>query len=267
MKKYGFIGLGSQGAPIAQCMINAGLPTVLWARRPASLLPFKESSSEEASTIEELAQLSDYVGVCVVDNNDVIEVCHKLAPNMKSGAYIAIHSTVHPDVCREMARSAARHSVRVVDAPVSGGAPAAVKGELTVMVGGTPDDFAVLTPIFKTFGKLIIHLGDVGAGQHAKLINNAMLAANIAIGHYGFEAAETLGLDRDAFCDLVRHSSGHRFGFDVSARMSAPATFEHGARMLDKDVRLLGEALGESQAFSVINSAATSFLKQALNDT
>lgn len=264
MKKYGFIGLGSQGAPIARRMIDANLPTVLWARRAATLEPFATTAAEYADSIEALAGQVDYVGICVVDNAGVEEMCDRLIPNMRQGSYIVIHSTVQPEVCQALAARARDHGLRFVDAPVSGGAPGAEAGTLTVMVGGASEDVAAITPVLRTFGRLITHLGEVGAGQRAKIINNSMLAANIAIAHHGLEAAAALGIHRDEFTSLVKASSGHSFGFDVCARMTVPASFHHGATMLDKDVRLLSEALPDRSASTVLSDTAQTFLRLAL---
>lgn len=267
MKKYGFIGLGDQGGPIARRMIESGLPTVLWARRPETLQAFADTPAETAATVEELAEQVDYVGICVVDDAGVAEVCRRLIPAMRAGGIIVIHSTVHPALCKALSLEASAKKIALIDAPVSGGGSSAASGTLTVMVGGDAAAFAAAQPALETFGKLIVHLGEVGAGQHAKLINNAMLAANIAIAHCGNEAAKSLGLDRDAFIQLIKASSGHSFGFDVSARMSSPSSFAHGAKLLNKDVRLLGDTLGDVPAFAVIDDAAQSFLKLALADS
>ncbi|MFT3928804.1 MAG: NAD(P)-dependent oxidoreductase [Spongiibacteraceae bacterium] len=259
--KHGFIGLGDQGAPIARRMIDAGLSTVLWARRPESLESFKNTQAGIATSISCLARHVDYVGICVVDDAGVQQVCDQIIPHMRPGGLIVVHSTVNPELCRTFAAKAAEKSLTLIDAPVSGGGAGAEAGTLTVMVGGDISAFNAALPVFKTFGKLIVHLGDVGAGQHAKLINNSMLAANIAIAHYGNEAANLFGLNRDAFIQLIKASSGHSFGFDVSARMSSPAAFSHGASLLKKDVRLLCDALGNVPSVNVIRETAASFLK------
>lgn len=266
MKKYGFIGLGDQGAPIARRMIDAGLPTILWARRPQSLESFANTPAEIATTIGGLAEQVDYVGICVVDDAGVQEVCDQLIPHMRSGGLIVIHSTTHPELCKELSVKAAAKNLALIDAPVSGGGMGAAAGTLTVMAGGSPSAFTAALPVLETFGKLILHLGDIGAGQKAKLINNAMLAANIAIAHYGTEAAMLSGLDRDAFINLIKASSGHSFGFDVSARMSSPASFVHGAKLLNKNVRLFGEVFGEIPSVDVIQNTAQSFLKLTVTD-
>jgi 3-hydroxyisobutyrate dehydrogenase-like beta-hydroxyacid dehydrogenase len=191
--KCGFIGLGSQGAPMAHRMIQAGLPVVLWARRPETLDPYRNTSAEFAPTVAELGGQVDHVGICVVTDSDVEQVCAQLFPSMRPGSRIAIHSTIHPDTCKRMARDAEARGLVLIDAPVSGGAPGAEAGTMTVMVGGDPEAAKAAEPIFRTFGRLIVHLGDVGAGQECKLINNTLMAANLGLAHNALAAGEALG--------------------------------------------------------------------------
>lgn len=264
MAKVGFIGLGSQGAPMARRMVDAGYELVLWARRPESLEPFADTAAEYAASVEALGEQVEHVGVCVVDDAGVQQVCTQLLSVMAPGSRIAIHSTVHPDLCKKLAQQAAEKNIALVDAPVSGGGSGAADGTLTVMVGGDADAVAAVKPVFETFAGLIVHLGAVGAGQHAKLVNNAMMAANLAIAHHGLESAEALGIDRAAFIDLVKVSSARSFSFDVCARMPNPAAFNHGAKLLQKDVNLLGEAMGDSSSFDAIEATARPFLELAL---
>jgi 3-hydroxyisobutyrate dehydrogenase-like beta-hydroxyacid dehydrogenase len=260
--KCGFIGLGSQGAPMARRMIDAGLPVVLWARRSESLDPYRDTQATFAGTIAELGAQAEHVGICVVDDDDVRHVCAQLIPAMRPGGRIAIHSTILPQSCRALAAEAAERGLSLLDAPVSGGAPAAAVGMLTVMVGGDPKAFAAARPVFETFGKLIVHLGEVGAGQFAKLINNTLMAANLAHAHDALTTGDKLGLDRQALVELMNASSGRSFALEVYARLPAPGAFEHGAKMLAKDVRLLGELLGQGDpAYASLNAAAAPFLE------
>jgi 3-hydroxyisobutyrate dehydrogenase-like beta-hydroxyacid dehydrogenase len=266
--KCGFIGLGSQGAPIARRMIDAGLHVVLWARRPEALAPYRGTTAVFASSLSELAAQVQHVGVCVVNDADVKQVCGEIIPAMRSGARIAIHSTVHPDTCRMLAQEAADRGLSLIDAPVSGGAPAAEAGALTVMVGGSTEAFEAAKPIFSTFGRLIVHLGSVGAGQNAKLINNTLMAANVSVAHHALVAGAELGIARDALVQLLLASSARSFGLEVTARMPSPSSFAHGAALLQKDVRLLGEVLGESSpAFAQLGSTAMPFIQLALAGT
>jgi 3-hydroxyisobutyrate dehydrogenase len=261
MTKLGFIGLGSQGAPMARRMLDAGYPLVLWARRAETLAAFSDTAAETASSIAELGAVTEHVGVCVVDDAGVQDVCDQLIPAMRPGGRIAIHSTVHPRLCVALAERAAARGLSLIDAPVSGGGPAAAAGKLTVMVGGEEQAVAAARPIFETFAGLIVRLGGVGAGQTAKLVNNALMAAHVAMAHYALAAGSALGLDRRALTDIVKVSSGRSYGFEVYARLPTPSAFVHGARLLAKDVRLLGEVLGADPSFTAFRDVAAPFLE------
>jgi 3-hydroxyisobutyrate dehydrogenase-like beta-hydroxyacid dehydrogenase len=262
----GFIGLGSQGAPMAQRMIDAGFTTVLWARRPETLEPYRSTAAKFAATVAELGAQVDHVGLCVVTDDDVRQVCDQLIPAMRPGAVIAIHSTINPKTAQAVEKQAAERGVRVLDAPVSGGSPGAQAGTMTVMVGGDPNVAAAARPVFESFGRLIVHLGEVGAGQHAKLINNTLMAANLGLAHNALVAGEKLGIGRAALAELVQASSGQSFALGVAARMPTPAAFSHGGGLLAKDTRLLGEVLGQDDpAYQGLRDAALPFLNLALD--
>jgi 3-hydroxyisobutyrate dehydrogenase-like beta-hydroxyacid dehydrogenase len=179
---------------------------------------------------------------------------------MKAGSRIAIHSTILPSTCVALAEEAAGRVIAVIDAPVSGGGHMAAVGKATVMVGGDTDAVAAAWPIFETFGELILHFGGIGAGQTAKLVNNALMASHMAIAHHGLAAGAALGLDRTALVELVKASSGRSYGFEVYARLPALGVFGHGANLLAKDVRLLGEALDGDSSFAAFHNLTVPFL-------
>ena len=170
---------------MARRIVESGYPLVLWARRAESLAPFADTPAETASSIAELAARADHVGVCVVDDAGVEQVCDELIPAMRPGGRIAIHSTVHPNTVKALAARAAARGLALIDAPVSGGGAGAAARTLTVMIGGDEEVVAAARPIFETFGGLIVRVGGVGAGQTAKLVNNALMAAHVAMAHYG----------------------------------------------------------------------------------
>ncbi len=111
---------------------------------------------------------------------------------LKPGGVIAMHSTVHPETCHRLAEKAAAQGVSVIDAPVSGGAPAVAEGRLLVMVGGDADVVERCRPVFESYADPIVHLGELGSGQITKLLNNLLFTANLAT------AASTLALGRGA---------------------------------------------------------------------
>src|ERR1700682_5544761 len=102
-----FVGLGSQGAPMARRIVDAGYPLLLWARRPEALAPFSDTEGESVSSLAELGARADHVGVCVVDDAGAREVVGALLPVMRAGSRIAIPSTIHPDTCIALAKLAA----------------------------------------------------------------------------------------------------------------------------------------------------------------
>ncbi|MET0179682.1 MAG: NAD(P)-dependent oxidoreductase [Novosphingobium sp.] len=255
----GFIGLGGQGGPMARRIIEAGYPLVLWARRPDSLVPYADTAAQAAGSVAALGARCDLVGVCVVDDQGVRQVCDELIPAMKPGSLIAIHSTILPDTCVALAERCRAVGIGLIDAPVSGGGGGAAAGTLTVMCGGSDEDFAAAKPVFATFGGLIVRLGPVGAGQRAKLVNNALMAAHMGLAHAALAAGEAIGVDRAALIELVKVSSGRSFGFEIYARLPQPLGFWPGSALLDKDVDLLTATLPGNPDAAALARAADSF--------
>jgi 3-hydroxyisobutyrate dehydrogenase len=256
----GFVGLGSQGGPMARRIVEGGFPLMLWARRPQSLEPYHNTSATYADDLAQLGRRCDIICICVVDDAGVREVVDVVLQAMKPGSILVIHSTIHPQSCKALEVEAAQKHVSVIDAPVSGGGNGAATGMLTVMAGGDPDTFARVKPVMETYAGAIVLLGDVGAGQMAKIVNNAIMAANMAVGDAGLAAAESLGIDRDALAQLVQVSSGRSFGFEIRARMADPMQWEHGAALLAKDLALLGALIPTDPAYQRLNETAQPFL-------
>jgi 3-hydroxyisobutyrate dehydrogenase len=263
--RTGFIGVGSQGGPMAERMLAAGFDLTIWARRPEVLEEWAGKGAATASSPEDLAAGCDHVGLCVVDDAGVAEICDRLIPAMREGSLLAIHSTILPESCEKLEARCAERGIRFLDAPVSGGEPAAKAGTLTVMCGGSEDAFEAARPVFESFGKLIVLLGGAGAGQRAKIVNNALMSANFGVAHAAARAAEALGIDRAAFAELVNASSGRSYAFEVYARLPSPAAFAMGAALLDKDVNLLAATLGEDENTELLKRAADYFLRPALS--
>jgi 3-hydroxyisobutyrate dehydrogenase len=208
--RVGFIGLGSQGGPMARRIVEGGYDLTLWARRPATLEPFADTAAKTAKSPAELAAASDLVCLCVVGDNDVREVLKGdsgVLAGLAQGGIVAIHSTVHPDTCRELAESAAGQGISVIDAPVSGGGIAVEEGRLLVMVGGEADVVERCHPVFATYADPIVHLGPLGSGQVTKILNNLLFTANLGTAASTLELAESLGIDPSRLCDVLTSGS------------------------------------------------------------
>jgi 3-hydroxyisobutyrate dehydrogenase-like beta-hydroxyacid dehydrogenase len=195
---------------MARRIAEGGFETTLWARRQASLEPYADTPATTASSPAELAAASDLVCLCVVGDDDVREVLHGdsgVLAGLGEGGIVAIHSTVHPDTCREIAQEAAAQGVSVIDAPVSGGAPAVEQGSLLVMVGGDEDIAERCTPVFATYADPIVYLGPLGSGQNAKILNNLLFSANLGSAISTLELGESLGIPRAKLVEVVNRGS------------------------------------------------------------
>jgi len=259
----GFIGVGSQGGPMVHRIVDAGLPLVVWARRPEVLEAYTAKGAKAAASVTELGAQSDHVGICVVNDADVLSITDQLIPVMKPSSRIAIHSTILPQTVAKLEAQCDAAGLQLIDAPVSGGSPGADAGTLTVMCGGRQEAFDAAQPVFRTFGKLIVLLGPAGAGQRAKIINNAMLSAHMGVAMAALEAGEALGIERAALIELIKESSGNSFGFGVFARLPSPAAFTTGAPMLLKDMNLLNAILPNNVGAKEIDAVAARFLAAA----
>ncbi|MEB3019544.1 NAD(P)-dependent oxidoreductase [[Mycobacterium] crassicus] len=244
--RVGFIGLGSQGAPMARRIVEGGYPTTLWARRDGTLEPFSDTEARVADSPAELGSQSDLVCLCVVGDADVDEVVrgeNGVLSGLQSGGVIAIHSTVHPDTCRRLAEHCAERGVSVIDAPVSGGGPAAAAGTLLVMAGGEADVVERCRPVFETYANPVVHLGDLGSGQLTKLLNNLLFTANLATAATALALGEQLGVSTDRLAEVATRGSANSFALN-SIRGSG-GTLDRLAglagALLQKDVRLVAD--------------------------
>jgi len=241
--RVGFIGLGSQGGPMARRIIEAGYPVTLWARRPATLEPFADTDAKIAGSPAELAAASDLVCVCVRDDADTEEVVDAVLGGLAAGGVIAVHSTVHPDTCRRLAERAQAGGVRLIDAPVSGGAPAAQAGRLLVMAGGDEEAVEFCRPVFGSYGDPVVHLGPVGSGQVTKLLNNAAFTAHLGVAVSLLALGQSLGVDQLRLADVISHGSGNSFALErVAAAGGTLARIgQHAGHLLRKDVQLIAD--------------------------
>lgn len=243
IEQVGFVGVGNQGGPIAMRIARAGIPLHVWARRPEVLGEYTAAGATAAASLADLGERSDLVAVCVTSDADVRAVVlgsGGLLGAMRSGSSLAVHSTVHPNLVRELAEVAAEGGVTVLDAPVSGGHAGAVAGTMAVLVGGDPAVLERWMPVMDTYAKTVELLGPVGAGQTTKLLNNALSASNLAASVRAVAAAEQLGLNRDAFRRCVQGSSGDSFMLRASSMMDVAGAGLAAARYR-KDIDLFHE--------------------------
>ena len=265
--RVGFIGLGSQGGPMARRIAENGYETTLWARRAATLEPFADTPAKTAGSPAELGAASDLVCLCVVGDDDVREVLYGdtgVLAGLAPGGVVAIHSTVHPDTCREISEKAAAQQVSVIDAPVSGGGPAVEEGKLLVMVGGDEEVVERCRPVFASYADPIVQLGPLGSGQVTKILNNLLFTANLGSALSTLELGESLGIPRVKLAEVLNGGSatskalGSISVFGGTVEGLAPIA---GA-LLQKDVRhaaniAASASVPEGTVFTVADTALT----------
>ncbi len=242
--RVGFVGLGSQGGPMARRIVDAGFPTTLWARRAESLAPYAGTGAQIATNRADLGAASDVLCVCVVADADVDEVLRGpdgALATMAPDGVVVVHSTVHPETCRRL--QVDYPSLHVVDAPVSGGGDRAAEGELLVMVGGAPEIVDRCRPILETYANPLVHVGTLGTGQEAKLLNNALFTAQLGLAAEVFSLATERGLDRAGLGTVLRDGSGRSYAADIVAGtgFGLDALAPVAGPLLAKDVAIVAE--------------------------
>lgn len=225
--QIGFIGLGLMGRPMAQHLAAAGHQLHLWARREASLDPFRESGARFHPSPAAVARAADIVITIVADSPDVNALAlgpDGLIEGAHPGLIVIDMSTIAPSMARHVAAQLAEAGVAFLDAPVSGGEKGAKEASLTIMVGGDADAFDMVRPVLACLGRTITHIGPSGAGQVAKSCNQTIVAATMA------GVAEALQLARKSGVDAATVREALLGGFAYSRILE-----HHGRRMLEGD--------------------------------
>ena len=234
----------------------------LWARRPGTLEPFAGTGAKTAGTPAELAAASDLVCLCVTADADVEEVIAGeggVLAALGEGGVIAVHSTVHPDTCRRLAAEAATRGIRLIDAPVSGGAPAASAGRLLVMVGGDEPTVEFCRPVFASYADPVVHLGPLGAGLVTKLLNNVLFTAHLGTAASLLSLGSSLGVDPARLAGVISHGSGNSFALQrvADGGGTLDRIAQHAGTLLRKDVALIADlAEGAGAAGGTVLTAA-----------
>lgn len=258
--RAGFIGLGNIGLPMAQRIRAEGHDLTVYARRQASLEPFAGTDVRLAATPAELGAAVDAVGICVFDAAGVEEVVFGpdgLAGALEPGSVVLVHSTLSPAQIRRIAERAAPYGLRVLDAPVSGGSARALAGELTIMVGGDGEALADVSALLSALSQHVVHLGGVGAGSYAKLVNNTLFAAQIALADDAMRAGEALGVDPAGLAAILTTGSSACVASGVRLRAGSLAGIAGtpADATLTKDVTLTAELLGEAPGSELVDVA------------
>ncbi|WP_124946481.1 2-hydroxy-3-oxopropionate reductase [Sulfurirhabdus autotrophica] len=227
--KVGFIGMGIMGTPMVLNLIKAGHQLWVHGRRPESMQPLADASAIACASSQMVAENADVIFVMVSDTPDVEQVIlgeNGVIHGAKAGSVVVDMSTISPTVTKAIAAQLGARGVEMLDAPVSGGDVGAVNGTLSIMVGGKPEVFERVKPLFEAMGKNIIHIGGNGAGQVAKACNQIVVGVTIQA------VAEALTFARKNGVDAAKVRDALMGGFAGSKILEV-----HGKRMLDHDFK------------------------------
>jgi 3-hydroxyisobutyrate dehydrogenase len=243
IERVAFLGMGIMGSRMAANVARAGFQLTVWNRTPARAQAVADATGARvAGTPGEAAAGADAVITMVVDSPEVDAVLlgdQGAEAGMSEGALAIDMSTIAPDAAREIGERLAGSGIGFLDAPVSGSSPRAADGTLTIMVGGSQEDFERARPLLASMGELIVHVGPQGDGQMVKLLNNFLAAANAAALAEAIATARRAELDLDALMRVVEASSGNSTMVQIKARPMIERDYEPLFRLdhMLKDVR------------------------------
>lgn len=168
----GFIGLGDQGAPMAEALIGAH-SLYLWARRPETVRPFAGTEAHIMDTAQDVARKVEVLCLCLPGDEQLISLLfdQRLASELPHGATVINHATGDPKQAETVAHRLADYDLNYLDAPVSGGRPGAIAGTLTCFIGGDATTLAACEPVLSCYSNAVRLMGSPGAGQMTKLLN------------------------------------------------------------------------------------------------
>ena len=231
--KVAFIGLGVMGYPMAGHLALAGHHVTVYNRNPAKAKEwcYEFPGHASAATPREAALGADMVFCCVGNDNDLRAVmlgADGALAGTKSGALLVDHTTASADVARELFAAAIAQGVHFVDAPVSGGEAGAINGMLTVMCGGESAAFERAKPVGMAFSKAFTLMGDSGAGQLTKMVNQICIAGLVQALSEGIAFGQKAGLNMEQVLEVIGKGAAQSWQMDNRGKTMVADKFDFG---------------------------------------
>ena len=267
MAKLAFLGLGVMGYPMAGYLAKAGHEVTVYNRTAAKADSWaQEFGGQSAATPREAAKGADFVMACVGNDDDLRAVClgeDGAFAGMASGAIFVDHTTVSAAVTRELYTAGAELGVSFVDAPISGGQAGAENGQLVVMCGGDTDAYAKAEPMIDCYSKLCKRLGDSGAGQLTKMVNQICIAGLVQGLSEGLHFAEKAGLDGRAVVEVIAGGAAGSWQMANRYETMIDDHFEHGFAVdwMRKDLGIVLDTADDNGASLPVTALVDQFYK------
>jgi 3-hydroxyisobutyrate dehydrogenase len=266
--KLAFIGLGAMGFPMARHLAKQH-EVIVWNRtREKAERHAREHGSGLASDLADTAA-ADVIITMLPTSLEVDEIVDKLMPHLRRGTLWIDATSGDPNVSRETARRLATKGVAFVDAPVTGATVGAENATLTIMVGGSKEDFARAEPILRIAGKTIIHVGEVGAGHAIKVLTNSIMGATVWITSECLLLAKQYGIDIKTALEVTNAGSGR----SNASENLLPMRLRDGKWPLifklvhhDKDIRIAGSISHQQHASTPLLALTQQLFTAALHE-
>jgi 2-hydroxy-3-oxopropionate reductase len=269
MSTIAFIGLGIMGSPMACHLARAGHTVIGYNRSRQRTVALVGAGGSAAESLEGAVKDADVVATMVPDSPDVQSVL--LADNgvfahAQPGTLVIDFSSIRPDVTVELARLGTARGLRVIDAPVSGGEPGAKSATLSIMVGGSSEDFAAAKPILEAVGKTVVHVGPSGAGQTVKAANQLIVAGNIELLAEALTFVRACGVDMSAAVEVLGGGLAGSAVLDQKAPKMLQRNFDPGGRIQlhHKDLGIVTAAARQAGVITPLGAVVAQLMASAV---
>lgn len=271
MAKVAFLGLGVMGFPMAGHLAAKGHDVTVWNRTPAKAAAWvARHGGQAAATARAAAERAAFVMACVGNDDDLRQVClgaDGAFAGMGKGAVFVDHTTVSAGVTRELAAVAAGQGLGYVDAPVSGGQAGAENGILSVMCGGAEADYAGAEPVIAAYARICRRLGEVGAGQLAKMMNQICIAGLVQGLAEALAFGEKAGLDGAAVVEVISQGAAGSWQMQNRHKTMLEGRFDFGFAVdwMRKDLKICLETADQIGAALPVTALIDQFYKDVQN--
>jgi 2-hydroxy-3-oxopropionate reductase len=268
MSTVAFIGLGIMGSPMAVNLVKAGHHVIGYNRSPERTKDLVAAGGTAVDSIATAVAEADIVAIMVPDSPDVAAVLtggDGVFTHAKPGTLIIDFSSIRPDVAADLAEQARNRGFRMLDAPVSGGEPGAINAALSIMVGGSAEDFVVAKPVFDAVGKTIVHVGPGGSGQTVKAANQLIVAGNIELLAEAIVFLEAYGVDTAAAVKVLGGGLAGSAVLNQKAQKMLDRDFDPGFRidLHHKDLGIVTAAAREAGVVTPLGALVAQLMASA----
>lgn len=247
--RVGFIGLGEIGGPMAANLLKHRHSVDVYARRHEVSERYAALGARVVDSPIEVGRDAEVVMLCLYTDEQIQAVAlddPTFLAGMRPGSALVLHTTGCLDTARRLAKMAAPLGIDVIDAPVSGSVADVTAGQITLLVGGPAAAVRRVAPALSSYADPILHLGAVGTGQAAKLVNNALLAVNVLLLNEAERIARSLGMEPGLLVHALVHASGRSHVAEVAMELgSIGAMTEFLRPFLRKDIAVVREVADE----------------------